>query len=320
MAKYIEVKNDKNMIQLDDSYKPLILTRKGNIANQEITKKEAYKGYKNQMSIKIPLLENEYNIAIRNNTDTQVSYFSTLVIDPQTRQRYVAIEIIGQDETVINSLEYYVFGQGQIIPMNKGDVGLEIKNDKGEVIYNSKTPVAKIIRCETGCAVPTYHTTDNELVWDVGILRNSTDNVAPYMSGFTPRLDTAWKNTIKKYIPRGSYYENGKYKYSAVSQREFDKEWERIDRYESNLFTLSFAYEESKKIAIMVNRLPRIFFKGYETYWSNTGTVGIIKLDNVEANLSYMDLNFYHLEHLPWDTCLGPQPMYSLIAVDVTGC
>ena len=308
MSRYIEIKNIKNIVQLNDTFKPLFLMRKGVFNVSCATKR------REQISIKFDLLDNEYNVAIRNRTETPITYFSALLIDPGTKQKYVTIEIKSQDMNIVENLEYYVFGFGQIIPMKKGDVGLEIRNAKGEIIYNSKTPIAKIYKSEIGCAVQTYHANPSlpgnlsGLVWDFGIFDEKGNQ---YMVRFTPALNASYKEYIMRRRPW------------SVDDNEYEKRWKTIEKLENKWQEEGYVFARPKRIngvgkmGIMVNRLPCLAMVAEGAWTKCTGT---IRLTNNEAILSHTYFGPYSFRHLPWYVGHGVQPMYSLLAVDVSGC
>lgn len=307
MSKYFEVRNYNGTIQLDDTFKPMFLLRRGSFKVGDAVKR------KEQISLKFVLSENEYNVAIRNRTETPITYYSTLVIYPKTKQRYVALEIISQDINIVENLEYYVFGVGEIVPMKKGDIGLEVRNKNGEVIYNSKTPIARVFKSEIGCAVPTYHGNpffqDKKecLVWDFGIFNDKNKH---YMIRFTPPLD---KKTREYVINHCSVDISESEKYREWKRiKDLERKWER----ENRIFAArrSIAWGE---IAIMVNRLPCLSMVRNDYYLKCLGT---IKLTKDEAVLTNSYLNPFAFDHLPWFVGRGVQPMYSLLALDVSGC
>lgn len=308
MSKYFEVRNNNGYIQLDDTFKPMFLLRRGSFKVDDAVKRQE------QIELKFNLLKNEYNVAIRNRTDTPITYYSTLVIDPKTKQRYVALEIISKDINIVENLEYYVFGIGKIVPMRKGDVGLEIRNKDGEVIYNSKTPIAKVFKSEIGCAVPTYHgkplyQDEKEcLVWDFGIFNEEGKH---YMIRFTPPLDKETREYVIRHIP------------FEISESEKNREWERIkdleERWERENHVFAsrrvIGQGEWGELAIMVNRLPCLSMVR-EGYWLKC--LGTIKLTKNEAVLTNSYLNPFAFDHLPWFVGRGVQPMYSLLALEVS--
>lgn len=309
MSKYFEVRNYNGTIQLDDTFKPMFLLRRGNFKVGDAVKRQE------QISLKFNLSENEYNVAIRNRTETPITYYSTLVIDPKTKQRYVALEIISQDVNVVENLEYYVFGVGEIVPMKKGDVGLEVRNKDGEVIYNSKTPIARVFKSEIGCAVPTYHGNplyqDKKecLVWDFGIFNTKARY---YMIRFTPPLD----EEIRKDVINHCSYD--------ISESEKNREWKRIKdlerkwERENHVFAFRRLIQNGEwgEIAIMVNRLPCLSMVRNDYYLKCLGT---IKLTKDEAVLTNSYLTPFAFDHLPWFVGRGVQPMYSLLALEVSG-
>lgn len=309
MSKYFEVRNNNGYIQLDDTFKPMFLLRRGNFKVGDAVKRQE------QIELKFNLLENEYNIAIRNRTETPITYYSTLVIDPKTKQRYVALEIISQDINIVENLEYYVFGVGKIVPMKKGDVGLEVRNKDGEVIYNSKTPIARVFKSEIGCAVPTYHGNpiyqdEKEcLVWDFGIFNEKGKH---YMIRFTPPLDEKTREYVIRHIP------------FEISESEKYREWERIKdlekrwERENHVFAFRRLIQKGERgeIAIMVNRLPCLSMVR-EGYWLKC--LGTIQLTKNEAVLTNSYLNSFAFDYLPWFVGRGVQPMYSLLALEVSG-
>lgn len=308
MSKYFEVRNNNGYIQLDDTFKPMFLLRRGSFKVDDAVKRQE------QIELKFNLLENEYNVAIRNRTDTPITYYSTLVIDPKTKQRYVALEIISKDINIVENLEYYVFGMGKIAPMRKGDVGLEVRNKDGEVIYNSKTPIARVFKSEIGCAVPTYHGNpyyqDKKecLVWDFGIFNHEGKY---YMIGFTPPLKEKTREYVIRHIP------------FEISESEKNREWERIkdleERWERENHVFAsrrvIGQGERGELAIMVNRLPCLSMVR-EEYWLKC--LGTIKLTKNEAVLTNSYLNPFAFDHLPWFVGRGVQPMYSLLALEVS--
>lgn len=309
MSKYFEVRNNNGYIQLDDTFKPMFLLRRGSFKVDDAVKRQE------QIELKFNLLKNEYNVAIRNRTDTPITYYSTLVIDPKTKQRYVALEIISQDINIVENLEYYVFGVGEIIPMKKGDVGLEVRNKDGEVIYNSKTPIAKVFKSEIGCAVPTYHGNpyyqDKKecLVWDFGIFNHEGKY---YMIGFAPPLNEKTREYVIRHIP------------FEISESEKNREWERIKDLEKRWESENHVFASRRvmgqgvrgELAIMVNRLPCLSMVR-EGYWLKC--LGTIQLTKNEAVLTNSYLNPFAFDHLPWFVGRGVQPMYSLLALNVSG-
>lgn len=306
MSKYFEVRNDNGTIQLDDTFKPMFLLRRGSFKVGDAVKRQE------QISLKFVLSENEYNVAIRNRTETPITYYSTLVIDPKTKQRYVALEIISQDINIVENLEYYVFGVGKIVPMKNGDVGLEVRNKDGEVIYNSKTPIARVFKSEIGCAVPTYHGNPYYqekkecLVWDFGIFNEKNKH---YMIRFSPPLD---EETRKSVINHCSFDISETEKYREWKRiKDLERKWER----ENRIFAArrSIAWGE---IAIMVNRLPCLSMVRNDYYLKCLGTIQLTKNEAVVTN-SY--LNPFAFDHLPWFVGRGVQPMYSLLALEVSG-
>lgn len=306
MSKYFEVRNYSGVIQLDDTFKPMFLLRRGSFKIDDAVKRQE------QISLKFNLAENEYNVAIRNRTDTPITYYSTIVIDPKTKQRYVALEIISKDINIVENLEYYVFGVGKIVPMGKGDIGLEIRNKDGEVIYNSKTLIARVFKSEIGCAVPTYHGTplfqDKKecLVWDFGIFNKKGKH---YMIRFSPPLD---KETREYVINHCSHDISETEKYREWQRiKDLERKWER----ENHIFAARRSIAQGE-FAIMVNRLPCLSMVR-EDYWLKC--LGTIKLTKNEAVLTNSYLNPFAFNHLPWFVGRGVQPMYSLLALEVSG-
>lgn len=308
MARYFEVRNDNNIVQLNDTFKPLFLVRKGVLTTGDATVRKG--ATKTHVSAEIELYENEYNVAIRNPSESkEIRYFSAVVNDTKNNRRYVTLELEGEDKSIVDGLEFYVYGLGEIRPMMPGDIGLEVRNENGEVIYTSKTPIAKITHSIFDCAVPTYHgRTDNsmvagKLIWDFAVVWDNEHFLRHFSSHMPDDIRSwAWRN-------------NPIY----ADQEEYNKYWEEIAKGEGDrTFAQSkyIALGQRSKLAIMVNRLPCMDYCGING-GGNVKRCGIIGLTRDTARLDARTFPDGYFNHLPWGICRGPQPMISILALDV---
>lgn len=144
MDKYFQVVNDNNIIQIDDTFKNYILTRKTSVVVRPTTNQECYIGELYKGTLK--LLPGEITAAVVPKTNNRCS-FSVSLVD-KTLSINMNVQHFWYEKLKEFEFDVYVFGDGLL--KSRELAGLEVYNSQGEPVFSSKYKYMRVLKSRFG--------------------------------------------------------------------------------------------------------------------------------------------------------------------------
>lgn len=215
--KFLEIYNNHNTLQIDDSHSNLQFKRK--ISGEQFEKIERANVWYNYRGYRVPINEDEKFIAINSTGQEFISY--TTSWDKNYIYFYFR-PINGVNDTYANistSIIGYVFGEGNKTP-SRHMVGFECYNEKGEVVYSSKYKYMKVLDFING-DIPEKQISNKKIA--MIYLNTHQSYMYSRRDGGTDILDTANWTWRAGYI-KGNKYGINTWQDNMISERNSDYE------------------------------------------------------------------------------------------------